>query len=140
MVLESFLKEIGFFKYVNEDVGLKGIGEENIRVFLEGIKFWEIINFNKGFKEYFEYIFFIFVFDFLDELMSYVLLMIVYVVKGFEFDNVFLVGMCENIFLNYRVYKVVEVMEEERRLVYVVIIRVKEKLFVSDFCGLFFYL
>lgn len=140
MVLESFLKEIGFFKYVNEDVGLKGIGEENIRVFLEGIKFWEIINFNKGFKEYFEYIFFIFVFDFLDELMSYVLLMIVYAVKGFEFDNVFLVGMCENIFLNYRVYKVVEVMEEERRLVYVVIIRVKEKLFVSDFCGLFFYL
>lgn len=140
MVLESFLKEIGFFKYVNEDVGLKGIGEENIRAFLEGIKFWEIINFNKGFKEYFEYIFFIFVFDFSDELMSYVLLMIVHVVKGFEFDNVFLVGMCENIFLNYRVYKVVEVMEEERRLVYVVIIRVKEKLFVSDFRGLFFYL
>ncbi len=53
--------------------------------------------------------------------MSYVSLMTVHAAKGLEFDNVFLVGMCENIFPNYRAYKVPEAMEEERRLAYVAI-------------------
>lgn len=139
VVLESFLKEIGFLKYVNEDVGLKGTGEENIRALLEGIKSWEITNPNKGLKEYFEYISLISASDSSDESMSYVSLMTVHAAKGLEFDNVFLVGMCENIFPNYRAYKVAEAMEEERRLAYVAITRAKEKLFVSDSRGLLLY-
>lgn len=55
--------------------------------------------------------------------------MIVYAVKGLEFEVVFFIGLEEGLFLFVRVEEFVEVekeFEEERRLCYVVIIRVKK--------------
>ncbi|WP_029513655.1 ATP-dependent helicase [Mycoplasmopsis primatum] len=136
VVLEKFLEEIKYLDYINSDVGLKGTGEENIRVLIEGVKSWEQKNPDKGIKEYFEYISLLSASDSSDESLSYVSLMTVHAAKGLEFDNVFLAGMSENIFPNYRAEKNPEAMEEERRLAYVAITRAKEKLFVSDSRGM----
>ncbi len=61
-----------------------------------------------------------------------VTLMTLHSAKGLEFENVFLVGMEENVFPSMRAVDEGNV-EEERRLCYVGITRAKERLFMS-FC------
>lgn len=138
LVLDKFLQDIGYYKYINEDVALKGTGEENIKTLIEGIKTWEKLNPSKTLKDYFEYISLISVNDSADESLSYVSLMTVHSAKGLEFDNVFLVGMSEKIFPHYRSINSPEALEEERRLAYVAITRAKHRLFVSDSRGMLF--
>ncbi|MBZ4212494.1 UvrD-helicase domain-containing protein [Mycoplasma sp. U97] len=136
IVLEKFLEAIGYFDYINDDVGLRGTGEENIRVLLEGIKVWETENPTKKIADYFEYISLMSASDASTDSINFVSLMTVHASKGLEFDNVFLVGMSEGVFPHYRSCKSDESIEEERRLVYVAITRAKEKLFVSDSRGM----
>ncbi|MGV2393452.1 UNVERIFIED_CONTAM: ATP-dependent helicase [Campylobacter lari] len=90
-------------------------------------------------KEYFDYMSLITANDTNDESLSYVSLMTVHSAKGLEFDNVFLVGMSEQIFPHYRSMNDQEAIEEERRLAYVAITRAKNKLFVSDSRGTYLY-
>jgi DNA helicase-2/ATP-dependent DNA helicase PcrA len=60
-------------------------------------------------------------------------LMTVHSAKGLEFQNVFLIGMEENIFPNARSINSLhpEDLEEERRLAYVAITRAKQRLYIS---------
>jgi DNA helicase-2/ATP-dependent DNA helicase PcrA len=60
-----------------------------------------------------------------------VAMMTVHCAKGLEFNNVFLVGMEENIFPHSRSIGMEEDVEEERRLCYVAMTRAKKKLFLS---------
>ncbi|VEU75193.1 ATP-dependent DNA helicase UvrD/PcrA [Mycoplasmopsis maculosa] len=135
VVLHKFLQEVGYYNYISQDVGLKGTGEENIKILINGIEEWEKNNPDKTIKEYFDYISLLSAYDATDESLSYVSLMTVHSAKGLEFDNVFLVGMSENIFPHYKSVNNPEAIEEERRLAYVAITRAKNKLFVSDSRG-----
>ncbi|WP_406617571.1 ATP-dependent helicase [Mycoplasmopsis adleri] len=138
VVLDKFLEEIGYYEYIKEDVALKGTGEENIKALIDGIKSWEEANKGKTIKDYFEYVSLLSTNDSADESLSYVSLMTVHAAKGLEFDNVFLVGMSEDIFPHYRSNNDPESIEEERRLAYVAITRAKNRLFVSDSRGKLF--
>ncbi len=62
-----------------------------------------------------------------------VVLMTVHSAKGLEFNNVFLVGLEENIFPGQQsIYGTEEDIEEERRLAYVAITRAKKNLYISN--------
>lgn len=60
-------------------------------------------------------------------------MMTVHAAKGLEFQNVFLIGMEENIFPSARSINSLnlEDLEEERRLAYVAVTRAKEQLYIS---------
>ncbi len=60
-----------------------------------------------------------------------VTLMTVHAAKGLEFNNVFVVGLEENIFPSSRSVDLQEDLEEERRLAYVAITRAKKNLYLS---------
>ncbi len=60
-----------------------------------------------------------------------VTLMTVHSAKGLEFENVFVVGLEENIFPSSRSIFEEEEIEEERRLAYVAITRAKKRLYLS---------
>ncbi|WP_027334860.1 ATP-dependent helicase [Mycoplasmopsis felifaucium] len=138
VVLDRFLDEIGYYEYINDDVALKGTGEENIKTLIDGIRSWEEKNTTKSIKDYFEYVSLLSANDSSDESLNYVSLMTVHSAKGLEFDNVFLVGMSEQIFPHYRSGDDSESLEEERRLAYVAITRARNRLFVSDSRGKLF--
>ncbi len=61
---------------------------------------------------------------------DYISLMTVHNSKGLEFQNVFLIGMVENIFPSHRA-NFGNLLEEERRVAYVALTRAKERLFIS---------
>ena len=64
---------------------------------------------------------------------DYVVLMTLHSAKGLEFDNVFLVGMEENIFPSSQtIYGGEKELEEERRLAYVGITRAKRNLYITS--------
>ena len=64
---------------------------------------------------------------------DYVSLMTIHAAKGLEFDNVFVIGMSENIFPSARTLEEgVRGLEEERRLAYVAFTRAREHLYLSD--------
>lgn len=60
-----------------------------------------------------------------------VVLMTVHAAKGLEFDNVFVIGMEENIFPSSRSLDNEADVEEERRLAYVAITRARKRLYLS---------
>jgi DNA helicase-2/ATP-dependent DNA helicase PcrA len=69
--------------------------------------------------------------DNLDEEATSVSLMTLHSSKGLEFPVVFLVGLEQGLFPNFRSLEDVAALEEERRLCYVGITRAKERLFIS---------
>ena len=60
-----------------------------------------------------------------------VIMMSLHSAKGLEFDNVFMVGMEENIFPHLRSFDSFEGLEEERRLCYVGMTRAKKRLYLT---------
>ena len=69
--------------------------------------------------------------DNLQEQQAKVSLMTLHSSKGLEFPVVFLVGLEQGLFPNYRSLEDPKALEEERRLCYVGITRAKERLFIS---------
>ena len=69
--------------------------------------------------------------DGMDSDTDAVTLMTVHSAKGLEFDNVFVIGLEENIFPSSRSVDLEEEVEEERRLCYVAITRAKKRLYLS---------
>lgn len=67
-----------------------------------------------------------------DENEDKITLMTIHSAKGLEFDNVFLIGLEDNIFPGSRSFYNDEDMEEERRLAYVAITRAKKKLYITS--------
>ena len=61
-----------------------------------------------------------------------VTLMTLHSAKGLEFKVVFIIGMEEGIFPNFKVFDSPEELEEERRLCYVGITRAKERLYLTN--------
>lgn len=66
-----------------------------------------------------------------DEGLNHVMLMTIHAAKGLEFNNVFIVGVEENLFPGVMSVMSVESLEEERRLFYVALTRAKERATVS---------
>ncbi|WP_029512729.1 ATP-dependent helicase [Mycoplasmopsis iners] len=135
--LNSLLKTVGYLDYIKADPTLRGVGKENIDELLASIRNWEKTNPDKGIKEYLQEISLYSAGDEFDNGTNYVTLMTVHAAKGLEFDNVFLVGMSDQIFPHRRSLKGgnEEFLEEERRLAYVAITRAKHRLFISDSRG-----
>lgn len=65
---------------------------------------------------------------------EHVKLMTIHAAKGLEFNNVFVMGVAENVFPSQRALaqRFQEAMEEERRLMYVAITRARHRLFVTN--------
>ncbi|WP_027120627.1 ATP-dependent helicase [Mycoplasmopsis lipofaciens] len=137
LVLEKFLEEVKYFKYIEDDVTLRGTGSDNIYELLRSIENWEKNNKDKGIKEYLEAVSLLSAGDEYDNATNYVTLMTVHSAKGLEFDNIFLVGMSDYIFPNTHALKSdnEEALEEERRLAYVALTRARDRLFISDSRG-----
>ncbi|OAB49025.1 ATP-dependent helicase [Mycoplasmopsis gallinarum] len=137
IVLKHFLKEVGYFDYLNNDPALKRTGEENVQELIRSMETWETQNRNKNLADYLAEISLYSAGDEYDNGTNYVTLMTVHSAKGLEFDNVFLVGMSEQIFPHYKVLLSDDEnsLEEERRLAYVAITRAKDRLFISDSRG-----
>ncbi len=69
--------------------------------------------------------------DSMEDREDYVVMMTMHAAKGLEYNNVFVVGMEENIFPSTRSMGSEEEIEEERRLAYVAITRAKQNLYLS---------
>ncbi|MBU4691370.1 UvrD-helicase domain-containing protein [Mycoplasma sp. ES3225-GEN-MYC] len=137
LVLEKFLTTIGYFDYLATDVTLKGTGKDNVNELIRSIKNWENNNKGKNIKDYLEFVSLLSAGDDYDNSTNYVTLMTVHSAKGLEFDNIFMVGMSEQIFPHHHALNSSnrEHLEEERRLAYVGITRAKQRLFISDSRG-----
>ena len=67
-----------------------------------------------------------------EEAKNRVVLMTVHSAKGLEFDNVFIVGVEENLFPSTMSGESPDKLEEERRLFYVAVTRAREKAVITD--------
>ena len=117
---------------------LKAEGEEsadrvdNVNELRSGIINYQNEAESPSLSEYLEEVAFISDIDSYDPNEDYVVLMTLHSAKGLEFDNVFLVGMEENVFPGTQtLYGGDKEMEEERRLAYVGITRAKKKLYIT---------
>ncbi|UUD34737.1 UvrD-helicase domain-containing protein [Mycoplasmopsis caviae] len=137
VVLDSFLKEIGYYEHIEEQTTLHGTAKDNVAELIRSIVAWENKNPDKKIKEYLESVSLLSAGDEYDNSTNYVTLMTVHSAKGLEFDNIFLVGMSDQIFPNYKSLNSnhADALEEERRLAYVAITRARNKLFISDSRG-----
>ena len=130
-VLEEFVENIGYFKYLEDEDDNADERKENVK---------ELISYVDGFlKENQDATFEDFVNNAMlqsaqDDVLGgdYVSLMTVHTAKGLEFDYVYVYGFCESIFPSQKaVLESRKGIEEERRLAYVAFTRAKKKLTVS---------
>ena len=117
---------------------LKAEGEEsadrvdNVNELRSGIKNYQMEAESPSLSEYLEEVALISDIDSYDPDEDYVVLMTLHSAKGLEFDNVFLVGLEENVFPGSQtIYGGDKEIEEERRLAYVGITRAKKKLYIT---------
>lgn len=118
---------------------LKAEGEEsadrvdNVNELRSGIKNYQNEAGAPSLSEYLEEVALISDIDGYDPDDDYVVLMTLHSAKGLEFDNVFLMGMEENIFPGSQaIYAGEKELEEERRLAYVGVTRAKRQLYITN--------
>ncbi len=134
LVLEKFLIEVGYMDSLNQINDLNRIS--NIKELINTISRWEIANPNKKLGEYLQEVALMSAQDELGAGSSYINLMTIHTSKGLEFDNVFLIGLSEQVFPSSKAIAAGEAaIEEERRLAYVAITRARKRLFLSDSKG-----
>ncbi|ADE19532.1 ATP-dependent helicase [Mycoplasma crocodyli] len=144
IVLSKMLEEIGFYKEIKQDQNISGSAIDNVKELIRSIENWESKNKDKTIKEYLELVSLLSASDEFDSDPNYISLMTVHSAKGLEFDNVFVVGLTEEIFPSRKALVLNNLtnpsdgLEEERRLAYVAITRAKDRLFISDSRGLLF--
>ncbi|WP_406613639.1 ATP-dependent helicase [Mycoplasma corogypsi] len=148
-VLDKFLEEIGYYKFINGNENLRGTAIDNVKELINSIKSWEQddANKNKTAKDYLDMVAAFTLDDDGYDDSNYVSLMTAHASKGLEFDNVFIIGLSEDIFPSKKslyspLYvdedmntRIISALEEERRLMYVAITRAKKQLFISDSRG-----
>ncbi|MGY6172195.1 ATP-dependent helicase [Candidatus Mycoplasma pogonae] len=137
VVLKKFLHEINYLSVYQKNEKNKNTAHDNIEELLLSIKFWEQKNPDKNLNDYLEEISLLTSSDSDTSQNPHVSMMTVHISKGLEFQHVFLVGMSEGLFPNWRSLNDDkldndEALEEERRLAYVAVTRAKERLFLSN--------
>lgn len=118
-------------QYAREDSEEARSRVENIREFVGAVREFEEKTPGATLSDYLENVALVSDLDTMDENGGAVTLMTLHSAKGLEFDNVFIVGMEENLFPSMRSRDDQARMEEERRLCYVGITRAKKRLFLS---------
>jgi DNA helicase-2/ATP-dependent DNA helicase PcrA len=130
-VLQDFLEEIGYFHFMTEDDEMRD-KVDNVKTLIEDIKNFTKDNPDGKLIDYLENVSLLSSQDEIADIDKTVL-MTVHTAKGLEFKYVFVIGMAEGVFPNYRasLENSIAKMEEERRLAYVAFTRAKKKLFLS---------
>lgn len=106
---------------------------DNVNELRSGIKNYQNETETPSLSEYLEEVALISDIDGYNPEEDYVVLMTLHSAKGLEFDNVFLLGMEENIFPSSQtIYGGEKELEEERRLAYVGITRAKRNLYITS--------
>ena len=132
-LVEEMLEKVGYLNALR----LEGTPEaedriDNVKEFVTTVKLYEQENDEPSLSAFLEEIALVSDIDSLESDENRVVLMTVHSAKGLEFDNVFLVGMEENIFPGTQsIYGGEVEIEEERRLAYVAITRAKKHLTVT---------
>ncbi|WP_027334407.1 ATP-dependent helicase [Mycoplasma elephantis] len=141
VVLDKFMQDIGYYEQISGVSNLRGSAMDNIKELLESIEEWEKNNSDKTVADYLESISLLSSSNDDFSVNNYVSLMTIHAAKGLQFDNVFIVGLSDDIFPSRKTSEndlfssTKEKMEEERRLAYVAITRAKKRLFLSDSRG-----
>lgn len=131
-IFEDVLEKTKYIEY------LKSIEEftkiDNISELGNSIKQYENENPNNTFSDYLQEI--SLYTDHNDNNSDAVSLMTVHISKGLEFDNVFIIGLNEELFPSKLSLINNEAIEEERRTAYVAITRAKKNLYISSYSGI----
>ncbi|NQZ29340.1 MAG: UvrD-helicase domain-containing protein [Mycoplasmatales bacterium] len=134
LVLEKFLIEVGYMDSLTQINEINRIA--NIKELINMIGNWEERNPGKTLEEYLQEVALVSAQDELKSGSSYITLMTIHTSKGLEFDNVFLIGLSEQVFPSSKAITAGgAAIEEERRLAYVAITRARKRLFLSDSKG-----
>ena len=115
----------------NEDAEFYQARLDNLRELVSAVHEYETKSEDHSLNGYLENVSLITDLDRQEDAPQYVTLMTLHAAKGLEYDAVFLPGMEENVFPNYRAIQEDNRLEEERRLAYVGITRAKKYLFLS---------
>lgn len=131
-IFEEVLEKIKYIEY------LKSIEEftkiDNINELGNSIRQYENENPSNTFSDYLQEI--SLYTDHNDNNSDAVSLMTVHISKGLEFDNVFMIGLNEELFPSKLSLISNEAIEEERRTAYVAITRAKKNLYISSYSGI----
>ncbi|WP_036458665.1 ATP-dependent helicase [Mycoplasma leonicaptivi] len=146
-VLDSLLNELKYYESIENNKNLRGTAKDNVKELLSSIDIWQKKNKNKSVDDYLNMVNLMTVTDELYTETNYVTLMTIHSAKGLEYDNLFLVGMNQEIFPSYRIFEknaflnsrgdsnTEDLLEEERRLAYVAITRAKRNLYITSARG-----
>ena len=115
----------------NEDAEFYQARLDNLRELVSAVHEYETKSEDHSLNGYLENVSLITDLDRQEDAPQYVTLMTLHAAKGLEYDAVFMPGMEENVFPNYRAVMEDNRLEEERRLAYVGITRAKKYLFLS---------
>jgi Superfamily I DNA and RNA helicases len=129
-VLNEFLKEIGYYDYLESDDETKD-KIDNVKALIDDVRSYLKSNPESNFVEYLQNVS---LFSAQDDITDSdtVSLMTAHTAKGLEFDYVFVMCLAEGVFPNGRaLLENPKAIEEERRLAYVACTRAKKQLFLS---------
>ncbi len=130
-VLWSFLEDIGYISYLEEDEEDGGDRVDNVTALIDDIRSYLKENPESSFIDYLNNVSLLSGQDDIDSTNT-ISLMTVHTAKGLEFKYVFLIGLAQGVFPNQRAMEErIDGLEEERRLCYVAFTRAKDELFVS---------
>ncbi len=132
-LFDEVLKKTGYLAALEAE-GAEAVDRiENVQELRSGICNYQNEAEAPSLAEYLEEVALITDIDNYDPNEDYVILMTLHAAKGLEFDNVFLVGMEENIFPGTQsIYSGEKELEEERRLAYVGVTRAKRRLTLTN--------
>lgn len=131
-IFEDVLAKTKYIEYLKSIEELTKI--DNISELGNSIRQYENENPNNSFSDYLQEI--SLYTDHNDNNTSAVSLMTVHISKGLEFDNVFIIGLNEELFPSKLSLINNDAIEEERRTAYVAITRAKKNLYISSYSGI----
>jgi len=134
-IIESLLRRIDYFTYLDDKTLQAESRQENVRELISVAKNYQDL----GLDGFLEEVSLVSDVDSMENGANVVTLMTLHAAKGLEFPVVFMAGMEETIFPHSRALYDQTEMEEERRLCYVGMTRAKEELYLSYATGRLLY-
>ena len=131
-VLKDFVDAIGYMEYLKQDEDPDEDRIKNVNALFDDINNFIDKNPEANFEEYLQNVALLSAQDDISG-GNFVSLMTIHIAKGLEFDNVFIIGMIQDVFPSMRSLDDAgrDGAEEERRLAYVAMTRAKKRLFCS---------